>query len=820
MRHLQKLFLLIALLASFSAGANTFTVNNTNDWFFGSLRWAIEDANKNPGHDTIRFAIGSGPKTIRLNSELPQITDPVTIDGWSQPGWSGNPIIELDGRNVAGVGLIISKTSTIRGLVINRFGYSGIGIGHYAAGSNADGTVIHGCWIGVGLDGNATAPNGRDGIRIYANDVVIGGGGPNERNVISYNGKSGINIGSHWGTGQSSGGIGHRTRVQGNHIGVDAAGTFSRGNSVHGIEIFAGTDIVIGGDTPALGNIISGNGSNGILVRDFPSFDGTTHYVIRTTIKNNKIGVGADNSPMGNGYFGTEEVAGVRIWAPESTIAQNVIANNNGAAIHVRGKSGHRITNNSIYNNVGLGIDLGTQWYDVGVTPNDFNDADSGGNGFLNYPVLTYALNEQSHTRIVGTYQGAANTALTLEFFESTGCDSSGHGEGQRFVGTGSIMTNATGGATFTVNITPQVPLGRNITATATDSLGNTSEFSACRAIVAGLPPVITGFTPQGGRIGTYITISGSGFTWVNSIKVNGVTANVYRYNDTTLGTNIPDGATTGPITVSGPYGSATSTASFRVTPRAGDMTGDGRPDLLWRNYTNGYNTLWVTGSQNVPMLGVTDPQWQMQGTGDFNNDGRHDIVWRHYGSGANTLWLMNSPNGIDHTNNWLVSVTNLNWHIDAVGDFDNDGDPDLVARDHATGEGWIYVMDGVTWTGWRQGLETIPVEWQIEAAGDFNLDGSTDLLWRNYTNGQVSIWFMNGLYWFGDYTLLPSVADANWMIEGASDWDQDGDLDIIWRNPATGQNSVWFLNAAYWDGTSYVLLPSVTDGQERIEDY
>ena len=107
----------------------SFTVTNTNDSGAGSLRQAIQDANTNPGTDTITFNIsGSGVKTINLSSALPAITSPVIIDGTTQPGFAGSPLIELNGTSVtSGHGLSITAgNSTVKGLVINRFGFSGI----------------------------------------------------------------------------------------------------------------------------------------------------------------------------------------------------------------------------------------------------------------------------------------------------------------------------------------------------------------------------------------------------------------------------------------------------------------------------------------------------------------------------------------------------------------------------------------------------------------------------------------------------------------------------------------------------------------------
>ena len=128
----RRLLLLLVLVGFASAvrGA-TYTVNATADTDDGvcnaancTLREAINAANANAGTDTIRFVIGSGPKSIAPLSPLPTIVAPVVIDGTSQPGFSGTPIIELDGSG-AGVGAnglyVTAGGSLVTGLVINRF---------------------------------------------------------------------------------------------------------------------------------------------------------------------------------------------------------------------------------------------------------------------------------------------------------------------------------------------------------------------------------------------------------------------------------------------------------------------------------------------------------------------------------------------------------------------------------------------------------------------------------------------------------------------------------------------------------------------------
>src|SRR5262249_47635739 len=104
---------------------STFLVTNTNNAGSGSLRQAILDANAQPGTDTIAFQIdGDGVHTIQPTSALPAITDPVVIDGSTQPGYAGTPLIELNGSkagasSVSGL-TIIAGSSTVQCLVINK----------------------------------------------------------------------------------------------------------------------------------------------------------------------------------------------------------------------------------------------------------------------------------------------------------------------------------------------------------------------------------------------------------------------------------------------------------------------------------------------------------------------------------------------------------------------------------------------------------------------------------------------------------------------------------------------------------------------------
>ena len=264
-------------------------VTNTNDSGPGSLREAILDANSDSRPSTITFNI-SGPLTIAPLSPLPAITAPAVIDGTSQPGWSGSPIIELSGANVGGFahGLrITGGGSTVRGLVINR--WTGSGISLAGSGNN----VIESNWIGTNLAGTAAAGNAQSGVEVTSTLNRIGGTTAAARNVISGNGVNGGLLEN--GVSISGGGS---NNVLGNLIGTNPAGTEAIPNAGTGVTITDSNNNVIGGASPGARNVISGNGippfiRGGIVISPL----GATN----TQILGNYIGVDATGSnPLGN----------------------------------------------------------------------------------------------------------------------------------------------------------------------------------------------------------------------------------------------------------------------------------------------------------------------------------------------------------------------------------------------------------------------------------------------------------------------------------------------------------------------------------------
>jgi hypothetical protein len=452
-----------------TAVAATYTVANTNDSGAGSLRQAIVDANNNPGADKIVFNIsGPGPYTITPLTALPTITDPVTIDGTTQPGFAGKPIIELNGASAGdSSGLRISGgNSTVRGLAINRFQARGIfspGGGITILGNG--GNIIEGNFIGTDLGGTVNLGNTGAGVYVSGSPTnVIGGTAAEARNVIAGNDSHGIRL---------SGGLTSGSRVQGNFIGITVNGNAILRNAGEGIFVEGAVNSLIGGTTAGAGNVISGNGRSGVSIGS-----GATG----TQIQGDFIGTQASgNGPLGNSLHGvfvsdsSNNTIGGVAGGSGNTIAFNL------TGVYVPSGVGNAIRSNSIFSNIGLGIDLGPN----GVSQNDPGDADSGANNLQNFPVLTPPA--AGAATVQATLSTKSNTSYAIEVFYSDACDPSGNGEGKSLVASATIITDSTGTASFSSTLATPLAGGGFLTATATDPSGNTSEFSKCVQLPATL---------------------------------------------------------------------------------------------------------------------------------------------------------------------------------------------------------------------------------------------------------------------------------------------------------------------------------------------
>ncbi|MEX0879781.1 MAG: IPT/TIG domain-containing protein [Thermoanaerobaculia bacterium] len=597
---MRRIILTLALvLAASPLAAATFTVTNTNDSGAGSLRQAILDANATPGADTISFNIpGAGVHTITPASDLPQITDPVIIDGYTQPGTSSNTLasadnavllIEISGAsgNTLRILYILAggSGSTVRGLVINRApGLDGKNIHLQAANC-----VVEGNFIGTDPTGMIAPGTGGQGILSdFGSGNRFGGSLPGQRNIISGNPRGGIAIGE------------SNDVIQGNFIGVDATGANALPNgsigNVGGVIIISGgtSGNLVGGTNAGARNIISGNAGEGLRIL-FGAFDnvaqgnfigtdatgtkplGNTGYGVNLALGlgSNLIGgttpearnvisangasgvlvqaanetddvvqgnfIGTDvtgTNALGNAAHGVLILDGANGASIGGTAAGagNIIAHNGGVGVIIvsNGATNNAILGNSIFDNGGLGIDLGGE----SVTPNDLGDVDTGPNNLQNFPIIQQVLHtgpSGGTTQIVGKLNSVSNTLFDLDFYSNPACSNFPREFVEGEVYLGSAQVTTDGNGDATIDVTLPVQTEAGARISATATDPSGNTSEFSQRIIFSVTPTSG---PAAG--GTPLTASGTDFVDPTTMTIGGVAVPVTFVNSQTLTSSSP----------------------------------------------------------------------------------------------------------------------------------------------------------------------------------------------------------------------------------------------------------------------------------------
>lgn len=322
---------------------STFTVINTSSdpATSGSLPWAVQQANSTPGTNTIDFNIpGSGTQIININSTL-SLTNPVVIDGTSQPAYNGTPLISIQGNvNVQRLfQLSASSGSTIQGLDMYDYTYEAVGI-------FSPGNLIQNNWIGFFHDpttgqvhlnynlGSNFNQSGGIGVLASNNNVI--------RNNVIDGTKTGIGVGGNGGTpGNPPVTFTVNNSILGNFIGTDPSGTTAVGYGNRGDGITLGQACQL---TIIAGNVISGNMANGIEMQ-YKNLGPRNVFPGYNSISGNKIGTDVSGSfAIPNGSYGVVLLSG----SSYNSILQNSFGPNGIGSVYV---------------------EPGTNWNSIGYTP-------------------------------------------------------------------------------------------------------------------------------------------------------------------------------------------------------------------------------------------------------------------------------------------------------------------------------------------------------------------------------------------------------------------------------------------------------------------
>jgi hypothetical protein len=576
--------------------------------------------------------------------------------------------IEIDCTGVGQASCLVVKADdvTIRGLIMNRSARYDIDANDL--GTTHQNFVVEGCFLGTTVDGTQPNQNPTLGtINLQSQqNARIGGTTPADRNLLSAHqpgdqivlsdatgavvagnlvgtdvtGRFNLALtgGAVWiaqGTGNVIGGTSAAARnvlagqmiiggtgfnsatgnfVQGNFIGTDVTGTVAIHCSGPCVRI-QDSNNTIGGSAAGAGNRIGGatsvagiqtQGSGTVIQGNFIGTDETG----TVRIPNNEWGIRV--------VYSGGTVQGIQIGGTQPGEGNTIAYNGGSGGILVEGHSGSNpptgitIRGNSIFDNYGassingIGIDL-LEGGSLGVTFNDAGDADDGPNGFQNYPIIGSVTYGPSTTTVTGTLNSTPSSSFDLDFYASPVCSPRPQDlpEGKTYLGTFPVTTNGSGDATFNAVLPMAVPNGSSVTGTATDSNGNTSEFSP-RFVIALAPP--SGTANQPGAA----TLTGLAFEDGATVTVGGLPALSVEFVDEhtlTIATPILQPGTINDVFVQNPGGGLSGTLR---NGRIADFL-DVRSDNNFYTYVTKLVANGITAGVGGGFYGVTQPTLREQ---------------------------------------------------------------------------------------------------------------------------------------------------------------------------------------------------------------
>ncbi len=356
--------------------------------------------------------------------------------------------------------------------------------GNTISGISHDGTAditIQSNTIGLDPTGAIARPNGV-GISVFqrgAGAHLIGGPAAGEGNLVSGNSGVGIALDAHPdGTFD----------IVDNIIGADIGGTVALGNGDRGVIVGGGTGSVVN-------NVIVASGNHGLQTNNRDGLH---------TVTGNTIGVDRAGNPLPNTGRGIDVVGTGPAMIGGAGVGNHIAHNGDDGIAVIAPAAGVVISQNSIHDNGGLGIDLGAD----GITANDADDVDTGANELQNFPELSGATTIAGGVNVTGSLRSMPDTTYQIEVF-ATGPEVGTHGEGDEFLGTFPATTNLLGAVSFAQDVAAPALGGTEISMTATGPSG-TSEFSNTIAM-PNIAPTASAGGPYTADEGERVTLDSSG---------------------------------------------------------------------------------------------------------------------------------------------------------------------------------------------------------------------------------------------------------------------------------------------------------------------
>ncbi len=230
--------------------------------------------------------------------------------------------------------------------------------------------------------------------------------------------------------------------------------------------------------------------------------------------------------------------------------------------------------------------------------------------------------------------------------------------------------------------------------------------------------------------------------------------------------------------------------------------------DILWRNRSPdslsyyGRNTLWKLkgpeyGGDKQELTPIADSNWNVAAVADYDGDGTSDYLW-HRTTGETVWWLMNDKGDTIKSIKSLPTLSDPNWTIVGAADQNGDKSIDVLWRHRLSGSNvwWIMNGDQISSRLTIKSLGAPYLDWEIKGLGDLNQDGAVDIFWSHQPTGSMTWWLMDGAT---NGTTLKSMVQISadptgGRAQGIADFNNDGQLDIVFRNPTNGDNAIWIM--------------------------
>lgn len=807
---IRRILPLLLFAASVTHAQSRFVVTSPADSGAGTLRDAITQANANGDRTTIDFAIdsnafGPGPWQIALQSSLPEFNAPVIVRGFSQAGTTaptstgnGRLMIELSTDGRSDYALMFSRGS--EGSSVTGLAFVGGAAGSPALLIMAGNVRASANHIGIRADGTPDRYGGVGIGAVCADGITIGGAMPSDGNVI-------------FGTTSALMMDGANHVVRHNWFGLDLQGASPLSGIVADEGLLAGTIAV--GVAPHLQSTYS------------PAVQQTFFGLRDSLIADNRFAqvggnairlLGAGNPTRGNrvvrNVFGRDIWGGTGAYvdvavrlsngAFDNLVGDNTIARANAGILLGDGiagtmaGNGNRLSRNLIHEvaHTMTGLDAVN-----GFSPlaNDALDADTGANAFQNKPELSAA---STAGAVEGVLEASPNETYTLELSLATDCHASGYGAADFLLGAIDVRTDTAGKAVFAGRFLHQ-PLtglraGDMVSATATDSRGNTSEFSRCLPLSAAIPTqvVIASLpTPQPAMDTSTLlqaqVSGGAARVPTGEVAFHARTASGRRE----LGrAPLHGGLAILPMPSSGYFVNA---GNYEIEA---EYEGDGfhqpgsaaaqrvivfRPSVAMLDVAMSSPARRDLGSADRDLYEAPGRLWRLLPT-------QRDDAWidseRFFGERLDRI-LMHDANGdyilVDERGARTAIRSNVLSGGALIADLlqiDQDVRADAVVRDPAAGWQLVHCLFAIDDCERAEPLP-ISLEFDFVLSGEFDGDGFADLAWRNRASDEIEVWLMDGDKPQQRFALPPPVKDAR--LAAAVDINGDGYEDLIWHDDA-----------------------------------